>query len=106
MSLEKFIEDQISKAIADGEFDNLAGKGKPLDLDWYFGLPEDLRLGYSVLRSNNFLPPEAQLLKDIAELRKQLEDCTDESRRKQIAKTVNEKTLSFKMQIERRRRNA
>lgn len=106
MSLEKFIEDQISKAIAEGEFDNLSGKGKPLDLDWYFGLPEDLRLGYSVLRSNNILPPEAHLLAEIDELKKQLEQCSDENRRKQIAKTINEKTLSFKMQIERLRRKA
>jgi Domain of unknown function (DUF1992) len=106
MSLEKFIEDQITKAIAEGEFDNLSGKGEPIDLDWYFGLPEDLRLGYSVLRSNNVLPPEAQLLKEVAELKKQLEDCPDESRRKQITKAINEKSLSFKIQMERRRRKS
>lgn len=104
MSLEKFIEDQITKAIAEGQFDNLAGKGKPLDLEWYFALPEDLRLGYSVLRSNNVLPPEAQMLKEIAELKQQLEQCADEARKKQIEKAINEKTLSFRIEIERRKR--
>ena len=32
MSLEKSVEEKIRQAIADGEFDNLAGAGKPLNL--------------------------------------------------------------------------
>ena len=103
MSLEKFIEDQISKAIARGEFDNLPGKGKPLDLDWYFQTPEDLRLGYSILRSNDFLPQEAEMLKELDEMKKRLEHCSDEGERKKIVKAMNEKTLSFRMQVERRK---
>lgn len=106
MSLEKFIEDQITKAIAEGEFDNLSGKGKPLDLDWYFALPEDLRLGYAMLKSNDFLPPEAQMLKEIAELKKQLDACPDESARKRVTKEINEKTLGLRIESERRRRKA
>ena len=103
MSLEKFIEDQISKAIAEGEFDNLPGKGKPLDLDWYFQTPEDLRLGYSILRSNDLLPQEAGTLKEIDELKRRLKDCSDEGERKKIVKAINEKTMSFRMQAERRK---
>jgi hypothetical protein len=106
MSLEKFIEDQITKAIAEGQFDNLSGKGKPLDLDWYFALPEDVRLGYSLLKRNDFLPPEAQLLKEIAELKNRLDLCSDESQRKPIAKEINEKALRLKIESERRRRRA
>jgi len=30
------VDEQIREAIARGEFDNLPGKGKPLDLDAYF----------------------------------------------------------------------
>src|SRR5215216_1370159 len=103
MSLEKFIEDRITKAIAEGEFDNLPGKGKPLDLDWYFRTPEDLRLGYSILRSNDCLPQEAAALKEIDELKKRLGDCSDEGERKKLAKAINEKTLSFRLEIERRK---
>jgi len=33
MSLQKFIEEKIKQAIADGEFDNLKGAGKSLDFD-------------------------------------------------------------------------
>ncbi|HXG91215.1 MAG TPA: DUF1992 domain-containing protein [Blastocatellia bacterium] len=104
MSLEKFIEDRISQAIAEGEFDNLEGRGKPLDLNWYFQTPEDLRMGYSILRSNNFLPAEAELLKEIDDLKKRLASCSDENRKKQITRAINEKTLSLNLYLERRRR--
>ncbi len=33
MSLGNFVEEQIKKAIEAGEFDNLEGAGKPLDLE-------------------------------------------------------------------------
>ena len=49
MFSEKLIEEIIREAMEKGEFDNLPGKGKPLDLDAYFATPEDVRLGYSVL---------------------------------------------------------
>lgn len=48
MSFEKIIEEKIQKAIENGEFDNLEGKGKPLNLDEYFAAPEDVRVGYSM----------------------------------------------------------
>ncbi|HWP45114.1 MAG TPA: DUF1992 domain-containing protein [Blastocatellia bacterium] len=104
MSLEKFIEDQIGKAIERGEFDNLPGRGKPLDLDWYFSIPEDLRAGYSVLRNNRVIPQEAQLLKDIEELRCQLEQCRDGEGRRRINKAINEKTAAFQILMERQKR--
>ena len=44
MSLEKSVEEKIKQAIADGEFDNLAGAGKPLNFDNYFNTPEDVRM--------------------------------------------------------------
>ena len=66
MSLGKFIEEQIKKAIEAGEFDNLEGAGKPLELDSYFATPEDLRMGYSVLKSNKFVPAEVDRSKKSA----------------------------------------
>jgi DnaJ homologue, subfamily C, member 28, conserved domain len=39
--MDKFIDEQIRKAIEAGEFDDLSGKGKPIDLSTYFETPED-----------------------------------------------------------------
>lgn len=66
--MSKFIDEQIGKAIEAGDFDNLEGHGKPLDMDAYFNTPEDLRMGYSVLKSSRFVPEEIERLKEIGEL--------------------------------------
>lgn len=41
MSFETLVEKKIRQALADGEFDDLPGKGQPLNLDEYFAAPED-----------------------------------------------------------------
>ena len=95
------LEELIKDAIAKGEFDNLAGKGQPLDLNAYFDAPEHLRMGYGMLKGAGFVPEEAQLLKEIAALREELRSCTDESRRKQLSKAIQEKNLSYSLLMER-----
>lgn len=104
MSLSKFIEEQISKGISEGLFDNLKGAGKPLNLDDYFNTPEDLRIGYSILKSGNIIPPEVEMLKEIKELKEQLADCADETRKKQLRLVINEKELGFRLTMERYKR--
>jgi hypothetical protein len=98
------IEELIKDAIAKGEFENLTGKGRPLDLSAYFEAPEDVRMGYGMLKGAGFVPEEAQLLKDIAALREELRVCTDESRRKELSKAIQEKNLSYSLLMERFKR--
>jgi hypothetical protein len=104
MSIEKFVEDQIRKAMAEGEFDNLSGKGKPIDLDAYFQTPEHLRICYSILKNSQFIPEEVQMLKDIEALREQEANCSDVEQKNQLAKTIREKVLSFNLVMERYKR--
>lgn len=104
MSIEKFVEEQIKKAVAEGEFNNLPGKGQPLDLSAYFNTPEDLRICYSILKNSNFVPEEVQMLKDIEALKEEHAACTDEDRKQQLMKTITEKVLTFKLAMEKYRR--
>jgi len=104
MSIDKFIDDQIKKAIDKGEFDNLPGKGKPLDLDAYFATPEDLRIAYSVLKSSGFVPEEAQLLKDVESLKEALKNCPNDDEKIKIKKLIDEKMLKLNMLVEHYRR--
>ena len=98
------IEELIKDAISKGEFDNLTGKGQPLDLSAYFEAPEDVRMGYGMLKGAGFVPEEAQLLKDIAALREELRASTDESRRKELSKLIQEKNLNYSLLMERLKR--
>jgi len=106
MSIEKFIDDQISRAIDAGEFDNLPGKGKPIDLRVYFETPEDLRMAYSILKSNNFAPQEVEVLKEIDALRKRLESCPDEDQKERLRKEISDKKLAFDLLIEKPKRRS
>ncbi len=104
MSIEKFVEEQIRRAMAEGEFDNLPGKGKPVDLSAYFQTPEDLRMGYSMLKNSNFVPAEVELLKEIEALKEQLAACTNEGQKNQISKAIKEKTLNYTLLMEQQKR--
>jgi hypothetical protein len=104
MSLGKFIEEQIRNAIEAGEFDNLEGAGKPLDLNNYFNTPEDVRMGYSVLKSAKVLPEEVDRLKEIGEIRGKIKTITDEDEKRKWTKILNEKTLAFDLLMERNKR--
>jgi len=59
-----YVEEQIQQAQERGEFDNLPGAGKPLDLDsnQFAG---DKALAYSMLKQSGFAPPEIELAKEI-----------------------------------------
>lgn len=62
----RIVEDVIHEAIERGDFDDLPGAGKPVDLSAYFETPEELRLAHSVLRNANLLPEEVELRKQIS----------------------------------------
>lgn len=104
MSIEKHIDKLIREAMERGEFQNLKGEGKPIDLDAYFATPEDVRLGYSVLKSNDFVPEEVDRLKEIRELREQIDGCENEAERARLKKLLSERELALSMIIERNKR--
>lgn len=101
MSLGRLIDEQIKRAMEAGEFDNLEGAGKPLNLDDYFAAPEDLRMGYSVLKSNKFVPEEVERLQEISELKEKIKNCASEEEKLKLTKILNEKNLALTMLLER-----
>ncbi len=98
---KKGVESSIEEAMKRGDFDNLPGKGKPLRLDEYFDTPEDLRVGYSVLKSAGFVPEEAELLKEISLLKEQLGTTLDEDDRKRLQRKINDRQLKYCLLVER-----
>lgn len=105
MSIEKHIDNMIKAAIERGEFKSLEGEGKPINLDNYFATPEDLRMGYSVLKSNDIVPEEIDRLKEIGELREKLKSCSNEER-PAVAKLLRDRELALAVILERNRKRA
>lgn len=93
----RLAEERIKEAQRAGAFDNLPGKGKPLDLEDLSWVPEDLRIGYLVLKNAHVLPPEAQLLKDVHTIEDLLKHVEDEGERRALAKSIQFKLIRLDM---------
>src|SRR6266536_6408066 len=67
-----YVEEQIREAQERGDFSNLPGAGKPLNLDDepYAG---DKAMGYHILKSNGLAPAEIELAKEIRTERERAE---------------------------------
>jgi len=100
MPPEKTVDTIIREAIRRGEFDNLPGKGKPIDLSDYFNTPENFRLAYSIMKNAGVLPEEVEILKEIEALKSQLEACTDKSQRKQLKKKIEDRKMRVSLLLE------
>src|SRR5437879_6730183 len=99
--MHRIAEQRILEAHREGVFDNLPGKGKPLELEDLSWVPEDLRIGYHILKNAHVLPPEAELLKDIHTIEDLLKHVEDEGQRRALAKSIQSKLISLDL-IKRR----
>lgn len=70
--IDKIAEQRILEANQRGEFDNLSGEGKPLELVDDQQVPESLRVGYRMLKNAGYIPPELHARKEIDSLQQLL----------------------------------
>jgi hypothetical protein len=72
MDVWRLVADRkIQEAMEEGAFDNLPGKGRPVDLSEDPYVDPSLRMGYRLLRNNGYAPPWIEEGKEIeAELRR------------------------------------
>ncbi|MBP2674719.1 MAG: hypothetical protein H6Q84_1559 [Deltaproteobacteria bacterium] len=94
-------ERKIQEAMERGEFDDLPGKGKPLDLSDDPMVPEELRVAFKVMKNAGFLPPELELHKEIVRLRELVDAACDEAQRSARIKELNIKLLRFNIMKKR-----
>lgn len=90
---DRIAEERIREAQREGAFDNLPGKGKPLQLEDVSMVPEDLRMSYHILKNAQILPPEAELRKEIHTLQDLLKYVEEEGERKALAKEIEWKFI-------------
>jgi hypothetical protein len=105
MSFDKIVESIIQEAMARGEFENLPGRGKPIDLTDYFNTPEDVRVAQSMLKNAGMVPVEIELLQEIASVKESLNSAKDEVELAKSRKLLEEKQLQFNLLLGRRKRS-
>ncbi len=82
----------IAKAMKQGDFDNLEGTGKPLNLDENPFEPVELRMVHKILKDNGYAPYWIELGKEIDDLRANL--CKDVEHFKRYTQMVFSRKLS------------
>ena len=95
-------EARIAEAIDRGDFDDLRGAGKPLELEDLSHVPPELRPAYKVLRNAEVLPPEAELRRQIYSVGQLIRSTGNEHERDDLRRRRRELELSYAILVERR----
>ena len=97
---EDLVEARIRKAMAEGEFDNLPGKGKPIDLSKYYGVPEHLRIAYQMMKDSGYIPEEVRLKKEMEILKEKIKQCKSEEEKQKLMKELTKISQQFHFHME------
>ena len=90
-ALRRLADRRIEEAMREGKFDNLAGAGKPLDLE-PMPADESARMTWwmlRILKGADFTPDEIRLRRQIESLKSELAAATTEPRVDALVKTIN-----------------
>jgi hypothetical protein len=97
-------ESKIRAAMARGEFDNLSGKGRPLQFEDLSCVPAELRMGFKLLQNAGCLPPELEARKEVARLGTLIAATGDPEERARLSSLRADAELRYRLLVERRRR--
>lgn len=70
-------EQRISEAYSKGEFNNLSGYGKPVDIAGYFEVPAQERMAVHIMKNAGLIPYEVELRKEIYNVAQLIKKCID-----------------------------
>jgi hypothetical protein len=98
----RIAEARIAEAMERGEFDHLAGAGRPLEFEDLSHVPADMRLAYKVLRNAEVLPPEVELRREIYSLGRLIDATADEDERAELRRRLRLQELHYAILVERR----
>lgn len=90
-------EQKINEAIQKGEFDDLPGKGKPLELEDLSHVPEELRAAYKLMKNAGVIPEELQLRQEMLTLTDLIAACHHAGERQALRRQLDEKTLRLQI---------
>jgi hypothetical protein len=98
-------EQRIKKAYEDGEFSNLPGFGKPMNLDDDKGIPDELKMAHRIMKNAGFSMEETTLRKELVQIEDLIRICEDEAEKEELRKSLNEKMVKFNSLLSKKRIN-
>jgi len=93
----RIAERRILEAIQNGEFDNLEGKGRPINFEDETWVPEDLRIAYRILKNAGCIPPEIELRNELINMYTLMNTIDDDKERLKKIRELNFKLLKLNL---------
>jgi hypothetical protein len=102
----KVIEDHIGEHLreseASGELRNAPSFGKPLQFnDGYDDTPTELRMAMKILHDAGVVPPEVELMQQLAALRRDAAAAVDPQQARELSKRASDLEQLIKLRLER-----
>lgn len=99
------VSKRIEEAMRRGDFDNLAGKGKPMRVDKDPFVPEDQQMAFSLLKNNDMTPTwiadRKEMLRSIEQWREEFRRIVGEAQRAWVAAGSDERRVQIRERWER-----
>lgn len=87
--LDELADAKIQRAMRQGDFDDLPGRGAPLVLDDDSFVPEALRAAYRVLKNAGFVPPEIGVRREIRDVEELIAGLAPGTERRRAVRRLN-----------------
>jgi Domain of unknown function (DUF1992) len=98
---EDHIGQHLRQSESTGELKAAASYGKPLDFgDGYEQTPAELRMGMKILKDAGVVPPEVEALQRAAQLKADIEACTDLSEKQVLQQRLSELQQAIALRLE------
>jgi Domain of unknown function (DUF1992) len=103
-TLDDHIAQSLRESQRSGELQSAPSWGKPLDLDdGYAHTPEELRMAFKALKGAGFVPPEVEVMKQLAALRQRIASAPDAPGAEALRRRASELQQHLALRLEKLR---
>ncbi|MFE7062214.1 DnaJ family domain-containing protein [Sutcliffiella sp. NPDC057660] len=103
MDFFRLTEEKIRKAYEDGEFENLPGYGKPLELEDLSHVPPEMRMAYKMMKNSGMMEEE-QLRSEMEYLEDLIKGAHDDLEEERLTRRLNEKQFRLNQLIQKKKK--
>ena len=105
MDFSRITDDKIRKAYEDGEFEQLPGYGKKLELEDLSNVPPELRMAYKIMK-NAGMAEEEQVRSEIQYIEDLIDKAHDSLEEDRLRVRLNEKLFRFNQLMEKKKQES
>ena len=87
--IDKLAEARIAEAIRAGQFEDLPGEGERISTEEGVLVPEELRVGYRLLKTAGYFPKEISVLNEISEVEQLIVGLDEGEQKSSAVKRLN-----------------